>query len=237
MKNDKPIRSKVRPLGFHKREWLRKEIDELLKAGVIRLSRSPYAAAPVIVQKKDGSWRFAIDYRRGNENSDDFLYPLPKIAQLFDYFAEAKWFTTLDLTRGYWQIAMHPDSITYTSFIIPFGQYEFLVMPFGLKQVPRWFQLLMNDVLRLVIAKTAVVYLDDIIIYSKGTLEEHIRHVKEVFRFLDQAILQIKIKKCKFFETKIKFLDHEISEERIHIDFEKVKAMQTLPASKNLRDI
>ena len=135
MKNDIPIRSGIRLLRFQKREWLRKEIDELLKAGVIRPSKSPYAAAPVIVQKKDGSWRFAVDYRKGNDNSDDFLYPLPKMAKIFDCFAGAKWFTTLDLARGYWQIAMHPDSVKYTSFIIPFGQYEFLVMPFGLKQI------------------------------------------------------------------------------------------------------
>jgi len=110
-------------------------------------------------------------------------------------------------------------------------------MPFGLKQASGWFQLLMNDVLRPVITKTAVVYLDDIIIYSKGSLEEHIRHVEEVFELLDQAILQIKIKKCKFFENKIKFLEHEISEEGIHTNPKKVKAMQTLPAPKNLRDI
>src|ERR1044072_3318065 len=211
MKNDKPIRSKVRPLGFHKREWLRKEIDELLKAGVIRLSRSPYAAAPVIVQKKDGSQRFAVDYREGNQNSDDFLYPLPRIAELFDCFAGAKWFTTLDLARGYWQIAMHPDSIKYTSFITPFGQYEFLVMLFGLKQAPEWFQLLVNDVLRPVIAKTAIVYLDDIIIFLKGTFQDHIRNVMEVFRLIQQATLQIKIKKCKFFQKEIKFLGYKIS--------------------------
>ena len=95
----------------------------------------------------------------------------------------------------------------------------------------------MNDVLQPVITKTAMVYLDDIIIYFKGSLEEHIRHVEEVFQLLDQAILQIKIKKCKFFETKIKFLEHEISKEGIHTDPEKIEAMQTLPASKNLRDI
>src|SRR5688572_30739380 len=97
MKNDVSIRSGVRALGFHKREWLRKEIEELQKAGVIVPSRSPYASAPVIVQKKDGSWRFAIDYRDVNKNADDFLYPLPKIAEIFDCFAGAKWFTTLDL--------------------------------------------------------------------------------------------------------------------------------------------
>ena len=100
-KHDRPIRDGTRALGFHKREWLRKEIDELLKAGIIRPSKSPHAAAPVIVQKKDGNYRLAIDYRRVNEATEDFLYPLPKIAEIFDCFAGAQWFTTLDLARGY----------------------------------------------------------------------------------------------------------------------------------------
>src|ERR1043165_6568354 len=98
-------------------------------------------------------------------------------------------------------------------------------MLFSLKQASGWFQLLINDVLQPVIAKTTVVYLDNIIIFSKGSLEEHIRDVKEVFKLLDQAILQIKIKKCKFFEIKIKFLSHEIIEEGIHTDPKKVEAI------------
>ena len=84
---------------------------------------------------------------------------------------------------------MDSESMKYTSFIIPFGQYEFRVMPFGLKQAPGWFQLLMNDVLRPVIAKTAIVYLDDIIIFIRGSLQQHIRDVEEVFRLLDKAVL------------------------------------------------
>jgi len=91
--------------------------------------------------------------------------------EIFDCFAGAQWFTTLDLTQGYWQIVMDPDSIKYTSFITPFGQYEFKVMPFGLKQASGWFQLLMNDVLKPVITKTAMVYLNDIIIFTKESLQ------------------------------------------------------------------
>src|ERR1044072_2929072 len=236
-KHNRPIRDGVRNLGFHKREWLRNEIDELLKAGIIRPSRSPHAAAPVIVQKKDGTYHLVIDYRRVNEATEDFLYFLPNIPKIFDCFAGVKWFTTLDLARGYWQIAMDPDSLPYTSFITPFGQYEFLVMPFGLKQAPGWFQLLMNDVLRPVIAKTAVVYLDDIIIFSKGILQDHIRDVEKVFLLIQQATLQIKIKKCKFFQKEIKFLGHKISQEGISTDLEKIEAMQNLPTPKNLRDV
>ena len=109
-KHNRPIREGVRNLGFHKRQWLTKEVDELLKAGIIKPSRSPHAAAPVLVNKKDGPLRLAIDYRRVNEATEDFLYPLPKIAEIFDCFAGAQWFTTLDLAKGYWQIAIDPES-------------------------------------------------------------------------------------------------------------------------------
>ena len=114
-----------------------KEIDELLKAEIIKPSRSSYAIAPVIIDKKDGTWQLAIDYRKVNEAMEDFLYFLSKITEIFDCFTRAQWFTTLDLAQGYWQIAMDLESQQYTSFVTPFGQYEFLVIPFGLKQAPR----------------------------------------------------------------------------------------------------
>src|SRR5688572_21241332 len=119
--------------------------------------------------KKNRHLRCAFNYRGVNENSKDFLYPLSTIVEIFDYFVNAEWFTILNFARNYWQIAMHPDSMRYTTFIIPFGQYEFKVMSFRLKQVSRWFQLLMNDILHPIIGKMAVVYLDNIIIFTKGS--------------------------------------------------------------------
>ena len=106
----------------------------------------------------------------------------------------------------------------------PSGQYEFTVMPFGLKQAPGWFQLLMNTVLQSYINRICVVYLDDIIIYSKN-YEQHQKDLEIIFKALYQAQLQIKLKKCKFFLTKVKFLEHEISEKRIKTDPEKIKVM------------
>lgn len=226
----------TRPMSYQKREWLKKEIAELIASQVIRPSRSLYAAAPVIVDKKDGTYRLAIDFRKINEHADDFLYPLPKIAEIFDCFAGARWFTTLDLARGFWQIAMDPESIPYTAFMTPFGQYEFLVMPFGLKQAPGWFQLLMNDVLREEIGRICVVYLDDIIIYSKS-FDQHIQDVRQILQRIEQAVLQIKLKKCKFFRQRIPFLGHIISEQGIQTDPEKVQAMQELTKPTSLRDV
>ena len=236
MKNNRPIRMPTRPLGFHKRKWIKNELRELLKAKVIRPSRSPYAAAPVIVEKKDGSFRLAIDYRKVNENSEDFLYPLPKQAEIFDCFAGAEWFTTLDLARGYWQIAMEESSIQYTVFITPYGQFEFLMMPFGLKQAPGWFQLLMNHVLHEVLGDICVVYLDDIIIYSK-TKEQHLEDVRKVLQYLHKAVLQLKIKKCRFFQQEIPFLGHIISKNGIMTDPEKVRAMREMKPPTCLKDV
>ena len=166
MKHQRPIRARARPLAPAKKEYLKKEIDELLKAGVIVPSKSPYASAPVLVKKKDGFWWLAINYRDINKDSEDFPYSLFRIDEIFDQFYGATCYSTLDLARGYWQIEMDPESAQYTAFITSFGQFEFQVMPFGLKQAPGWFQLLMNEVLRPVLGKCAVVYLDDIIIFS-----------------------------------------------------------------------
>ena len=111
----------------------------MLKNGVITPFKSLYAAAPVIVRKKDGTFRLAIDYRKVNVITEDFLYPLLKIMELFDHFKGTKVYSSLDLARGFWQIPMHLNSKKYTAFITPFGQYEFEVMPFGLKQALEWF--------------------------------------------------------------------------------------------------
>src|SRR5262245_26900939 len=236
MTDQRPIRLKRREFAHNKRVWLEKEIKELLEANIIRPSRSPYAAAPVIVAKKDGTWRFAVDYRKVNQRAEDFLFLLPRISEILDCFGGATYFSTIDLARGYWQIAMHPDSIKYTAFMTPNGQYEFTVMPFGLKQTPGWFQLLMNTVLQPYINKICVVYLDDMIIYSKN-FEQHKKDLKTIFKALYQSQLQIKLRKCKFFLKKVKFLGHEISGDGIKTDPEKIRVMQELPEPKNLKNV
>src|ERR1044071_1632285 len=116
MKHQRLIRACVRPLALAKKEYLKKEIDELLKAGVIVLSKSPYASASVLVKKKDSSWRLAIDYRDINKDSEDFPYPLLRIDEIFDQFYGAICFFVLDLTQGYWQIEMSLESAQYITF-------------------------------------------------------------------------------------------------------------------------
>jgi len=150
--------------------FLREEIAKMEKEGIIRKSVSPWASLVVIVEKKDRSQRLCVDYRKLNAVTKPDAYPLPRIDDMLNSFRSAKWFTTLDLASGYWQVAMHPEDVEKTAFITPFGLYEFLVMPFGLSYAPGTFQRLMNHVLQEFLGRFVAVYLDDVIIYSNGSL-------------------------------------------------------------------
>src|SRR5215475_3453521 len=132
------------------------------EAGVIRKSYGPWASPVVIVEKKDGSNRFCVDYRKINDITITDAYPLPRIDDLLEKFRVAKWFTSMDLASGYWQVQMEEEDITKTAFTCPYGLYEFVVMPFGLKNAPPTFQRLMNHVLKEYIDECVVVYIDDI---------------------------------------------------------------------------
>ncbi|GET60895.1 retroviral-like aspartic protease 1 [Rhizophagus irregularis DAOM 181602=DAOM 197198] len=169
------------------REFLQGEITRMESQGLIRKSASPWASPVVIVDKKGGEKHLCIDYRKLNAVTKADAYPLPRIDDMLESFSNATWFTTLDLASGYWQVAMDPVDVEKTAFITPFGLYEFLVMPFG---------------------KFVAVYLDDVIIYSKGTLEQHLDHLRQVFETLRRANLKIKLKKCYFCLGNIHFLGH-----------------------------
>src|SRR5688572_13370828 len=142
--------------------------------------------------------RLCVDYRKLNAESKPDAFPLPRIDDMLESFGKATWFSTLDLASGYWQVGMNPKDVEKTAFITPFGLYEFLVMPFGLSYALATFQRLMNHVLRDYIGLFVAVYLDDVIIYTKGTLEQHLDDIKSVFDKLRDAQLKIKVKKCYF---------------------------------------
>ena len=203
---------------------------------LIRKSMSPWAAPVVVVDKKDGTKRLCIDYRRLNKvtKSDRFL--LPRIDELLESFRTANWFTTLDLVSEYWQVEMADTDKEKTAFITHKRLYEFNVMPFGLKNAPGTFQRLMNYVLQDYLGKFVAVYLDDIIIYSK-TFEQHLDHVKMVFDALTKAILKIKLKKCYFCFPNIAFLGHIVGRSGISVDPEKVKKIKDFPQPTNLTDL
>ena len=164
-------------------------------------------------------------------------YPLPRIDDLLESFGQAKWFTTLDLASGYWQVVMHGPDIEKTAFITPFGLYEFLVMPFGLSYAPETFQRLMNQVLQEYLGQFVAVYLDDVIIYTKGSYEQHIDHLRQVFESLRQANLKIKLKKCFFCFPNLHFLGYVMGQDGIKPDLDKIEKVKNYPELTNLTEL
>ena len=219
-----------RPRKYSRRQlrFIREEVQKLLKAGVIQKSKSPWGFPPVIVDKKNGSQRLCIDYRKLNDVTIRDSYPLPNIAETLDSFHGAKYFSTLDLTSGYWQMKIHPKDRAKTAFNTRHGHFEFVRMPFGLTNAPASFQRLMDRVLEQEIGDFVQVYLDDIIIYSE-TWEEHLIHLNKVLERLEKAGLKLSKEKCKFGETELEFLGHIISRDGIKPDPKKIEKIKNWP--------
>ena len=175
-------------------EELRRQLKELLDAGFIQPSKAPYGASVLFQKKHDGSLRMCIDYRVLNKVMVKNKYPIPHIADLFDKLGRAKFFTKLDLRSGYYQVRIAEGDEPKTTCLTRYGSYEFLVMPFGLTNAPATFCTLMNKIFHPFLDKFVVVYLDDIVIYS-NTLEEHLDHLRKVFRLLRQNELYVKKEK------------------------------------------
>ena len=223
-----PIKQPVRRPPFHLRDEAQKEVTKMLDQGVIEPSESPWASPVVLVRKKDGSLRYCIDYRRLNSVTIKDSYPLPRIDESLDSLSEAKYFSTLDLASGYWQIGLDEDAKKKSAFCTTSGLYQFKVMPFGLTNAPATFQRLMERVLAGLQWQICLVYIDDVIIFSK-TFDEHLRHLSQVFRCLRQAGLKLKPKKCFLFQQKVKYLGHIVSQEGIATDPDKTRVVAEWP--------
>ena len=215
-------------LGPAEQDELEEQIKDLLAQGFIRPSCSPYGAPVLFVPKKDGRWRMCIDYRALNKQTIKDRYPLPRIDLLLDRLGQARVFTKLDLAQGYHQIAMTDDSIEKTSFCTNLGQWEYLVMPFGLCNAPSTFQRLMNTIFEREINSFILIYLDDILIYS-CSIEEHWDHLRIALDRLRRAKLYGRLHKCEFLKDKVDYLGFEVSQDGIHASPEKVKAVLDWP--------
>ena len=217
-----------------KRDFIESKVDEMLQAGIISQSRSPWSAPVVIVQKKDGTQRFCVDYRRLNEVTQRYNFPLPVIDDLLASLHGSKYFSTLDLRSGYHQIPMAEDSKAKTAFVCHRGVFEFNVMSFGLCNAPSVFSEMMAKVLKGVTFATS--YLDDVVVYSR-TSEEHLSNLQVVFDRLRAAGLKLKRKKCEFFKEQLEFLGHMISEKGIQPCKDKVEVIVNLEPPKTLKEV
>jgi hypothetical protein len=215
---------------------LKKQIDELLEKGYIKLSTSPWAAPVLFVEKKDGTKRMCIDYRSLNEVTIKNKYPLPRIEDLFDQLRGASVFSKIDLRSGYHQLRIRPSDIPKTAFITKYELYEFTVMSFGLTNAPAYFMYLMNSVFMNYLDKFVVVFIDDILIYSQNE-QEHEEDLRKVLNRLRDCQLYAKLSKCKFWITEVLFLGHIINREGLAVDPKKVTAILDWKAPKDVQGI
>jgi len=217
-------------------EEVKKQLDDLLSKGFIRPSVSPFGAPILFVKKKDGSLRMCVDYRALNKMTIKNRYALPRIDDLLDRLAGAKVFTKMDLRSGYHQIKIAPEDIPKTAFRTRYGHYEFTVLPFGLCNAPATFQRLMNDIFRKQLDKYVLVYLDDILVYSR-TIEEHREHLRTVLQILRENKLYAKRSKCEFAVPSCEYVGHIISGEGIKPHPDKVKAILEWPTPTNPHEV
>jgi hypothetical protein len=201
---------------------LKIQLQDLLDKGFIHPSASPWGCPALFVKKKDNSLRLCVDYRPLNAVTIKNKYPLPRIDILFDQLAGAKVFSKIDLRPGYHQIKIRPSDIPKTAFSTRYGLYEYLVMSFGLTNAPAYFMYLMNSVFMQELDKFVVVFIDDILIYSKNP-EDHAIHLRIVLQRLRDHHLYAKFSKCEFWLDTVKFLGHTISSDGISVDPSKVQ--------------
>ena len=212
------------------------QLQELLDKGFIRPSHSPWGAPVLFVKKKDGALRMCIDYRELNKVTIKNRYPLPRIDDLFDQLKGSVVFSKIDLRSGYHQLKIKETDIFKSAFRTRYGHYEFLVMPFGLTNAPAAFMDLMNRVFKTYLDKFVIVFIDDILIYSKSQ-EEHVEHLRIVLRILAEQQLYAKFSKCEFWLDKVQFLGHVISKDGISVDPAKIEAVSQWSAPTSVTEI
>jgi hypothetical protein len=215
---------------------LKKQLQELLDKGFIHPSTSPWGCPALFVKKKDESLRLCVDYRPLNAVTIKNKYPLPRIDVLFDQLVRAKVFSKIDLRSGCHQIKIRASDIPKTAFSTRYKLYEYLVMSFGLTNASAYLMYLMNLVFMPELDKFVVVFIDDILVYSKSE-DEHTKHLHIVLQRLRDHRLYAKFSKCDFWLREIKFLGHTISQDRIAVDPEKVQEVMDWRPPTTMRQI
>lgn len=237
LNNNTPIRLKPYRTSCKDNEEIRMQISQLMKAGLIQESLSPFSFPVTLVKKKgEGRTRMCIDYRKINAVTAPDYEPIPRIDDILDVLADAKIFTTLDIALGYWHVAMHLDDIQKTAFTVQEGHFEWKVMPFGLKNAPATFQRTIKMIIQKHRLRNTLNYFDDIIIFSKNE-EEHLRDVENTFRALIEENIKLKKKKCQFALREINFLSYTIRNNQILPNQTNIESIIKFPVPKDIKNL
>ncbi|UYV73857.1 hypothetical protein LAZ67_11001152 [Cordylochernes scorpioides] len=234
--SDIPIRKNPYRVSLKERNIISDQINSMLKNGIISHSSSPWASPIILVKKKNGTFRFCVDYRNLNSVTVKDQYPLPRIDDCFDSLHGARYFTSLDLCSGYWQVEVEEQDREKTAFITPDGLYQFNVLPFGLCNGPATFERLMDTVLRTHKWKICLCYLDDVIIFSED-LHSHLNRLKTILECLKTAGLTLNASKCRFAYTELLIFGHVVSNEGIAQDPEKIISIRKFPTPRTVKDV
>ncbi|MCG8049379.1 MAG: RNase H-like domain-containing protein, partial [Candidatus Thiodiazotropha endolucinida] len=235
--DETPFKEPYRRISPALFEEVREHIAEMLEAGAIRPSQSPFSSNVVVVRKKDGTIRLCIDFRKLNLRTIKDAYAIPRIEDSLHLLVDSKYFTKLDLKAGYWQVELKEADKHKTAFQVGnLGFFECNRMPFGLCNAPATFQRLMERAMGDLNLRDCLIYLDDIIIFS-DTFESHLDRLEAVFQRLHMYNLKLKASKCEFFKAQVTYLGHVVSESGIMTDPEKIQALKDWPVPKCLKDV
>lgn len=234
--DDVPVQLPFRRIPPHHLKEVKEHLQSLMRQGIIRESSSNYSSPIVLVRRKDGRLRICTDLRSLNFKVIRDMHPLPRIEESMDAIQGAKYFTCLDLRAAYNQILVAEEDVHKTAFSTPFGLYEHVRMPFGLKNAPACFQRLLNSILRKELFEILLCYLDDILVYGR-TIAEKLDRLEVVFQRLAENGLKLELNKCHFFKTKVIYLGHEVSADGIGTDPAKIDAVKKWPVPTTLHDL
>lgn len=235
--NSSPIKQRYYRVNPIVQCQIDKELDEMLRLGIVEPSNSPWSSPILLVKKKNGTFRFCVDYRKLNSVTVRDSYPLPMVSDILDKLRNAKYISSLDVKSAYWQVPVAESSRQYTAFTVPNrGLFQFRRMPFGLHNSPATWMRLLDNVIGHDLEPNVFCYLDDIIIVTE-TFEKHLFVLDEIFQRLRNANITVSLDKCQYCKPEMLYLGYKVDRNGLHVDPTKVKAMLDLPTPTSVSEV